>query len=253
MNLPRRRLLPLTASAVTLPAVSRFACAQGYPTRAVHLVEGFGAGGAPDIVARLIGQSLSERLGQVIVVENRSGASGTIATEAVVRAAPDGYTLLLVTTANAVNATLFKLSFDFIRDIAPVAGIGLVAHRYLAIHHRQFSGDRPERGHRRRMATAGAHRGERLGIVLTELFPIPVLRPIVDAKICIFRKQQAHPVGVSTVPVSIQIGQHGAQLAFLIFPGDGRCCGAEKGSACQGQQHLQHCHLLCCSCPFIPA
>ena len=123
MKLPRRQLLPLTAAAVALPAVSRFAGAQNYPTRAVHLVEGFGAGGAPDIVARLIGQSLSERLGQVLVVENRSGASGTIATEAVVRAPPDGYTLLLVTTANAVNATLFKLSFNFIRDIAPVAGI----------------------------------------------------------------------------------------------------------------------------------
>ena len=123
MNLPRRQLLPLTAAAVALPAVFRFACAQSYPTRAVHLVEGFGAGGAPDIVARLIGQSLSERLGQVFVVENRSGASGTIATESVVRAPPDGYTLLLVTTANAVNATLFKLGFDFIRDIAPVAGI----------------------------------------------------------------------------------------------------------------------------------
>jgi tripartite-type tricarboxylate transporter receptor subunit TctC len=123
MNLPRRQLLPLTAAAVALPAVSRFACAQSYPTRAVHLVEGFGAGGAPDIVARLIGQSLSERLGQAFVVENRSGASGSIATEAVVRAPPDGYTLLLVTTANAVNATMFKLSFDFIRDIAPVVGI----------------------------------------------------------------------------------------------------------------------------------
>ena len=123
MNLPRRQLLPLTAAAVALPAVSRFAGAQSYPTRAVHLVEGFGAGGAPDIVARLIGQSLSERLGQAFVVENRSGASGSIATEAVVRAPPDGYTLLLVTAANAVNATMFKLSFDFIRDIAPVAGI----------------------------------------------------------------------------------------------------------------------------------
>jgi tripartite-type tricarboxylate transporter receptor subunit TctC len=123
MNLARRQLLPLTAAAVALPAVSRFAGAQNYPTRAVHLVEGFGAGGAPDIVARLIGQSLSERLGQAFVVENRSGASGSIATEAVVRAPPDGYTLLLFTTANAVNATMFKLSFDFIRDIAPVAGI----------------------------------------------------------------------------------------------------------------------------------
>ena len=123
MKLPRRQLLHLTAAAAVLPAVSRFAGAQSYPTRAVHLVEGFGAGGAPDIVARLIGQSLSEQLGQSVIIENRSGASGSIATEAVVRASPDGYTLLLVTTANAVNATMFKLNFDFIRDVAPVAGI----------------------------------------------------------------------------------------------------------------------------------
>ena len=123
MKLSRRQLLHLTAAAAALPAVSRFAGAQGYPTRAVHLIEGFGPGGAPDIVARLIGQSLSEQLGQSFVVENRSGASGIIATEAVVRASPDGYTLLLVTTANAVNVTMFKLNFDFIGDIAPVAGI----------------------------------------------------------------------------------------------------------------------------------
>src|SRR5262249_10236755 len=88
-----------------------------------HLFEGFGAGGATDIVARLIGQSLSEQLGQSFVIENRSGAGSSIATEAVVRASPDGYTLLLVSTANAVNATMFKLNFNFIRDIAPVAGI----------------------------------------------------------------------------------------------------------------------------------
>jgi tripartite-type tricarboxylate transporter receptor subunit TctC len=123
MKLPRRQFLYLTAAAAALPAVSRFAGAQGYPTRAVHLIEGFGAGGAPDIIARLIGQSLSEQFGQSFVVENRSGASSSIATEAVVRAPPDGYTLLLVTSANAVNATMFKLNFDFIRDIAPVAGI----------------------------------------------------------------------------------------------------------------------------------
>jgi tripartite-type tricarboxylate transporter receptor subunit TctC len=123
MKLPRRQFLHLTAAAAALPAVSRFAGAQGYPTRAVHLIEGFGAGGAPDIIARLIGQSLSEQFGQSFVVENRSGASSSIATEAVVRAPPDGYTLLLVTSANAVNATMFKLNFDFIRDIAPVAGI----------------------------------------------------------------------------------------------------------------------------------
>jgi tripartite-type tricarboxylate transporter receptor subunit TctC len=123
MKLPRRQFLHLAAAAATLPALSQFASAQSYPTRQVHLLEGFGAGGAPDIVARLIGQSLSERLGQSFVIENRSGATGNIATEAVVRASPDGYTLLLVTSANAINATLLKLNFDFIRDIAPIAGI----------------------------------------------------------------------------------------------------------------------------------
>ena len=123
MKVPRRQLLHLAAVAATLPALSRFASAESYPTRQVHLLEGFGAGGAPDIVARLIGQSLSERLGQSFVIENRSGAASNIATEAVVRASPDGYTLLLITTANALNATMFKLNFDFIHDIAPVASI----------------------------------------------------------------------------------------------------------------------------------
>jgi tripartite-type tricarboxylate transporter receptor subunit TctC len=101
----------------------RITSAQSYPTRPVRLIEGFGAGSAPDIVARLIGQSLSDRLGQSSVIENRAGASSNIATEAVVRASPDGYTLLLITTANAINATMFKLNFDFVRDIAPVASI----------------------------------------------------------------------------------------------------------------------------------
>ena len=117
MKLPRRQFLHLAAAAATFPALPRFASAQSYPTRPVHLLEGFGAGGAPDIVARLIGQSLSERLGQSFVVENRSGATGNIAAEAVVRASPDGYTLLLATTGNAINATMLNLSFDFIRDI----------------------------------------------------------------------------------------------------------------------------------------
>src|SRR5215831_7561791 len=98
MKIPRRRFLHLAAAAAALPALSRLACAESYPTRQVHLLEGFGAGGAPDIVARLIGHSLSERLGQSFVIENRSGATGNIATEAVVRAPPDGYTLLLATT-----------------------------------------------------------------------------------------------------------------------------------------------------------
>jgi tripartite-type tricarboxylate transporter receptor subunit TctC len=123
MKFPRRKFLHLAAGAAALPTVSRFAWAQAYPTRPVHLIEGFGAGGATDIVARLIGQSLSERLGQSFVIENRSGAASNIATEAVVRASPDGYTLLLISTANAINTTMFKLNFNLIRDIAPVASI----------------------------------------------------------------------------------------------------------------------------------
>ena len=125
MKLPRRTFLHLAAGAAALPAVSCFAWAQAYPTRPVRLIEGFGAGGAPDIIARLIGQSLSEQLGQSFVIENRSGASGNIATDAVARASPDGYTLLFITsTTNAINTTLYdKLSFDFIRDIVPIASI----------------------------------------------------------------------------------------------------------------------------------
>jgi tripartite-type tricarboxylate transporter receptor subunit TctC len=110
-------------AAAALPVLPRSAGAQSYPTRPVRLIEGFGAGSAPDIVARLIGQSLSERLGQSFVVENRAGAGGNIATEAVVRASPDGYTLLLITVVNAIRSTTFKHNFDFIRDIAPVASI----------------------------------------------------------------------------------------------------------------------------------
>ena len=123
MKLSRRHLLHLAASAAALPAVSRFAWAQVYPSRPVRLIEGFGAGGAPDIIARLTGQALSERLGQSFVVENRAGASSNIATEAVVRASPDGYTLLLISISNAINTTMYKLNFNFIRDIAPVASI----------------------------------------------------------------------------------------------------------------------------------
>ena len=123
MKLPRRNFLHLAAGAAALPAVSRVAWAQAYPSRPVHLLEGFGAGAAPDIIARLIGQALSERLGQSFVVENRAGASSNIAAEAVVRAAPDGYTLFLITSANAVNATMLKLNFDLIHDLAPVASI----------------------------------------------------------------------------------------------------------------------------------
>jgi tripartite-type tricarboxylate transporter receptor subunit TctC len=124
MKLPRRQFLHLAAGAAALPVVLQVATAQPYPTRPVRVTVGFPAGGVADILARLIGQRLSERLGQPFIVENRPGASSNVATEAVVRAPPDGYTLLMVGTPNAINATLYdKLNFDFIRDIAPVASI----------------------------------------------------------------------------------------------------------------------------------
>src|SRR5262249_34873881 len=115
MKLPRRNFLHLAAGAAALPAVSRIAWTQSYPTRPVHWIVGFPPGSGPDIAARLMGQWLSERLGQQVVVEDRPGAAGTIATEAVVHAAPDGYSLLCATAANAINATLYQnLKFDFI-------------------------------------------------------------------------------------------------------------------------------------------
>ena len=124
MKLPRRTFLHLAAGVATLPALPRIAKAQAYPMRPVRIIVGFAAGGALDIMARLTGQWLSERLGQQFVIENRPGAGGNIGTEAVVRASPDGYTLLYVTTANASNATLYdKLNFNFVRDIAPVASV----------------------------------------------------------------------------------------------------------------------------------
>ncbi len=124
MKLPRRKFLHLAAGAAALPAVSHFAWAQTYPTRPVRLVVGFPPGGGTDITARLIGQWLSERLGQQFVIENRPGAGSNIATEGVVRAAADGYTLLLVSAAHAINATLYdRLNYNFLRDIAPVAGV----------------------------------------------------------------------------------------------------------------------------------
>jgi tripartite-type tricarboxylate transporter receptor subunit TctC len=122
MKLPRRQFLHLAAGAAALSAVSRIARAQAYPSRPVRIIVGFPAGGNADTIARVMGQWLSERLGQPFVVENRTGAATNIAAEAVVRSPPDGYTLLFVTSANAVNTTLYKkLSFNFMRDIAPVA------------------------------------------------------------------------------------------------------------------------------------
>jgi tripartite-type tricarboxylate transporter receptor subunit TctC len=129
MKLPRRRFLHLAAGAAALPTLPHIAKAQAYPAQPVRLIVGFVAGGLTDITGRLIAQWLSERLGQRFIVENRSGGGGNIATEAVVRAAPDGYTLLVVNTTNAINATLFeKLNFNIVRDIAPVASIGRVPH-----------------------------------------------------------------------------------------------------------------------------
>jgi tripartite-type tricarboxylate transporter receptor subunit TctC len=124
MKLPRRRFLQLVAGAAAVPAVSRIARAQVYPAKPVRVIVGFAPGGGNDIAARLISHWLSERLGVQFIVENRPGAGSNIATEAVVRAPADGYTLLLVAVANATNATLYdKLNFNFIRDIAPVAGL----------------------------------------------------------------------------------------------------------------------------------
>ncbi len=124
MELPRRLFLHLAAGTTVLPIVSRIAWAQAYPTRPVRWIVGYPPAGATDIAARLIGQWLSDRLGQPFVIENRPGASGNIGTEAVVNAPPDGYTLLLVNAGNAINATLYeKLKYNLIRDIAPVAGI----------------------------------------------------------------------------------------------------------------------------------
>src|SRR5262249_19129582 len=138
MKLPRRKFLHLAVGAAALPAVSRLAGAQTYPSRPVKIIVPFGPAGATDITARLIGQWLSERLGQQFVIENRPGAGGNIATEAVVRAAPDGYTLLYVTTANASNATLYdKLNFNFVRDIAPI--VPIVGFPYIMVVHPSVS------------------------------------------------------------------------------------------------------------------
>src|SRR4051794_33610805 len=124
MKLPRRKFLHLAAGAAALPALPRIARAQAYPTRPVRLIVGNPAGGGNDIIARLMGQWLSERLGQQFVVENRPGAGTNIATETLVRAQPDGYSLLIVGAPAAINATLYeKLNFNFIRDVAPVVAI----------------------------------------------------------------------------------------------------------------------------------
>ena len=137
MTNSRRRFMQFAATAAALTAVSRFAWAQAYPTRPVRILVGYSPGGSTDILARLLGQWLSERLGRPFVIDNRPGATGNIATEAVVRAPADGYTLLMVTSDNATNATLYdKLNFNFIRDIAPVSSIGSVY--YVMVVHPSF-------------------------------------------------------------------------------------------------------------------
>jgi len=124
MKYPRRSFLHLAAAAVALPAISRFARAQTYPARPVHIILGFPAGGSSDVIGRVVAQWMSERLGEPFVFDNRPGAGSNIGTEMVVRAVPDGYTLLWTTSANVINASLYdSLSFNFIRDIAPVAGV----------------------------------------------------------------------------------------------------------------------------------
>jgi tripartite-type tricarboxylate transporter receptor subunit TctC len=124
MKLLRRQFLRLAAGAAAVPVASRFARAQTYPTRPVRLIVAYVPGGPTDIIARLMGQWLSDRLGQPFIIENRAGAGGNIGTEAALRAPSDGYTLLLALVPNAINATLYdKLNFNFIRDIAPVAGV----------------------------------------------------------------------------------------------------------------------------------
>ncbi len=127
MDIPRRQVLRLAIGIASLSTVSRRAAAQAYPTRPVHLIVTTPAGGSPDIIGRLVGQWLSERLGQPVVVEDRTGASGNIGTEFVVRAPPDGYTLLLAISGNAINAALFKnLNFNFIQDTTPVASVATI-------------------------------------------------------------------------------------------------------------------------------
>jgi tripartite-type tricarboxylate transporter receptor subunit TctC len=124
MNFSRRRLFALATVAIALPMLSGAAGAQAYPTRLMRLIVPFAPGGSPDILARLLGPFLAERLGQPLVIENRPGAGAIVGTEVVVNAAPDGYTLILANTSNAINATLYdKLNFNFIRDIAPVGGV----------------------------------------------------------------------------------------------------------------------------------
>jgi tripartite-type tricarboxylate transporter receptor subunit TctC len=126
MGLQRRRFFALAAGAVALPALPRIARAAEYPTRPVHLIVGFPAGSGPDIVARLAAQSLSTRIGQEVVVDNRPGAGGNIGTEVAAKASPDGYTLFLAVSANAINASLYKnLNFDFARDLTPVGMVTL--------------------------------------------------------------------------------------------------------------------------------
>ena len=134
MNLLRRQLLQLAAGAVAAPAVARRAFADAYPSRPVRLISGFAPAGGNDIIARLIGQWLTERLGQTFVIENRPGAGTNIAAELVIKSRPNGYTLFVTNLSNAINATLYeKLNFDFIRDIAPVASVSRVPN-VMAVH-----------------------------------------------------------------------------------------------------------------------
>jgi tripartite-type tricarboxylate transporter receptor subunit TctC len=135
MKLPRRQFLHLAAGAAALPAMPRIGRAQAYPTRPVRIVVAGAPGGANDVLARLVSPWLSERLGQQFVAENRAGGSGNIGTETVVRAPPDGYTLLLIDTQPMINSPLYeKLNYNFIRDIVPIAGIAAFPTSWWSTH-----------------------------------------------------------------------------------------------------------------------
>jgi tripartite-type tricarboxylate transporter receptor subunit TctC len=175
MKLPRRQFLHLAAGTTALPAMSHVAWAQAYPTRPVRLIVGLTPGSAPDIVARLMGQWLSEKLGQQFLVENRPGAGTNLATEAAVRAPTDGYTLLFVTAQNAISATLYeKLSFNFLRDIAPVAGI--TRERPVMVVHPSF----PAKTVAEFIVYAKANPGKVYGVAGQRKFPPRIWRAVQD-------------------------------------------------------------------------
>ena len=185
MKLIRRKFLQLAAGAVALPAISRSASAQAYPSQPIRIIVGFAAGSGSDIFARLMAQWLSERIGQTVLVENRPGGGGNIGTEAVVKAPPDGYTLLQWVPGNMVNNTLYeKLNFNFLRDIAPVAGTARAPY-VLVVNNDAAGQDR-----------SGIHR--------------PRQGQSRQAQLCLGRRRHRHPHGGRAVQADGR-GRHGAR------------------------------------------